>query len=96
MFVVISHFKIKKECVEIFKDVSKELVLRSREDEGNIAFTLNQAIEDETKFCSYSSWEDKMAFDDHNHTEHMIKILPQLAVLCEVQPQLHVFNEICY
>ena len=83
-------------AIEEFKETARELVLKSRAEEGNVCYTLNQSCADENTFAFIECWKDEAAIRFHNGTEHFTGILPKLAALCEEGAPADLFTEIEY
>ena len=47
MITIIAKQIIRKDCIEQYHALAKELVEKSRAEEGNISYTSNQSIQDE-------------------------------------------------
>lgn len=88
--------KVKADKVEELKNVAKELVAKSNEEEGNVFYSLNQSIADPTCMAFIECWKDQAAIDFHNATPHFTSILPQVAAMCEEAPVVDLFNEVEY
>ena len=96
MIKIVALMKAKPECVDAFKKTAEELVKKSRAEEGNIFYTLNEQIGDPETVLLIDSWEDQAAIDHHNATEHFTKTLPKLAALCEKSGPTWFFTEVEY
>lgn len=81
MIKIIAKQVIKKECLDKYHALADELVQASRKEEGCIAYSSNQSVEDERVHCFLETWRDQAAIDAHNATEHFTRIVPQLAGL---------------
>ena len=84
------HFVVKMsvapENVEVFKALAAPLVEKSRQEEGNIFYTLSVSKKDPCCLTFLECWKDKAAIAFHNETEHFTRILPQLLTLCDGNP----------
>ncbi|MBA2654454.1 MAG: antibiotic biosynthesis monooxygenase [Gammaproteobacteria bacterium] len=49
----------------------KELMTKSRQDEGCIIYNIHQSTDNHQEFVLYSLWENREAFERHNQTPHM-------------------------
>ena len=86
--------KVKAECVDTFKALTKELAEKSREEEGNVSYSLKELIGDHTTLASIEIWKDQAAIDTHNATEHFTGILPKLAELRASAEPVNLFTEV--
>ena len=66
-----------------FLAIAKELVAKSRAEEGNISYTLNQNIKKPNVLTFIEIWKDKEAIESHNASEHFNSALPKLQAICE-------------
>lgn len=89
MIKAIARCVIKKEEIDTFLEVAKELVERSRGDEGCIEHKLYQDNEDETVFFFVEAWENHECIDKHYQTEHIRELGPKIDATFEKQMELH-------
>jgi quinol monooxygenase YgiN len=61
---------IKADKVDAFLEFSKDLIVKSRAEEGCISYTLYQDPNDKTKFFFFEEWKNQAAIDFHFSTEH--------------------------
>lgn len=94
MIKIVAVMKIKGECLGNFKALAKELVEKSRAEEGNISYSLNELIGDPTTLAFIEIWKDQASIDIHNATEHFTSILPKLGELCESAQPVNLFTEV--
>lgn len=59
----------------------EELVQKSRNEEGCIAYNLFQDKKDDTILTVIEEWESKEALEVHKNTEHFNRIVPLLGIL---------------
>ena len=69
---------IKEEYQEEFLKLTKELIILSREEKGNISYHLYQDINDDSHFTFIEEWQNQEAIDEHNQTKHFTTIVPQI------------------
>lgn len=96
MIKIVARTRFKEECVETVKELAKELVLKSRAEEGNISYTFNQNIQDPGVLTMIECWKDKDAIDAHNASEHFQTIFPQMAQYAAEKPTIDLYVEIDY
>lgn len=94
MIKIVAKMNVKPECVDAFKAAAKELVEKSRAEEGNVAYGLHEQIGDPTKLAFIEIWRDQAAIDFHNATEHFTRILPALGEFCEGEGDIALFTEL--
>ena len=96
MLKVIARSRIKPGCKDEYMSKVRELVERSRAEEGCISYTLNQSQSDPNLVSFFEEWKDQAAFDFHKQTEHFTSILPELSKLREDGPPAEIFTEISF
>lgn len=96
MIKIVAKMKVKEAEVEKFKSTAKELIEKSRAEEGNVFYSLNQSNEDDQMFAFLECWKDQAAIDSHNATEHFTTILPKLGDLCEETQPVELYTEVEY
>lgn len=94
MIKIVAKNHVKPECVQAFKDTAKELIEKSRAEEGNIFYTLNVSRNDPNTLVFIEDWKDQEAISFHNQTEHFTSILPKLAEMCSGAGEVELFDEI--
>lgn len=94
MVKVVAKTRVKAECVEQYKALTKELVEKTQKEEGNISYTLNQSTADERVFAMIEVWQNDEALKAHMASEHFQKIIPQLGPLAEEGYPLEIYNEV--
>ena len=93
MIKIIAKMLVKESEVEHFKELSKELVEKSRAEDGNFSYALNQSIKDPRTLAFIEFWRDQEAIDAHNASEHFRRIFPQTRALCE-KMSIDIFREL--
>lgn len=78
MIKIVAENYIKEEYREEFLKITKELIILSREESGNISYHLYQDIHDESHFTFIEEWKNQEAIDFHNQTKHFTTIVPQI------------------
>ncbi len=94
MIKIVARQVIKKECLEQYYTLVRELAEKSRAEEGNVFYTSNQSREDERVHAFIECWKDEEAIKLHNATEHFTRIVPQLAELFDEPETVELYNEI--
>lgn len=91
---IVAKMPVAEENVEIFKSLAAELVEKSRQEPGNLFYSLNVHKKDPCLLTFIECWKDKEAIKAHNASEHFVRIFPQLAALCTEQPSAEMFAEV--
>ena len=94
MIKIVAKMRVKPDKVEEFKATAKELVEKSRAEEGNVFYSLNVSTADPCVLAFIECWKDQAAIDFHNATEHFTGILPKLAEFCESAQPVNLFTEV--
>ena len=94
MIKIVARQVIRKDSIEKYHELVKELVEKSRAEEGNIAYTSNQSTADERVHCFLEIWKDQEAIDIHNATEHFTRIIPQLGELFDGPEMVDLYTEV--
>ncbi len=94
MIRIVARQVIKKDCIEKYQGLVKELVEKSRKEDGCLSYTSNQSLSDERVHCFIEDWQDQAAIDAHNATEHFQRIIPQFATLFDDKEQVELYRQI--
>lgn len=94
MIRIIAEHIIKKECIEQYHQLAKELVEKSQQEAGCISYVLEQSIEDERVHAFIEEWADQEAIDIHNQTEHFKRIIPQLGQLFDEKEDVKMYHKV--
>ncbi len=94
MIKIVATQKVKADKIEEFRAAAKELIKRSREEEGNVFYGLHQSLKDPTVLAFIECWKDQAAIEAHNATEHFKAALPKLGALCEAPGEVTLYNEL--
>jgi len=71
--IISAHVFIKPDKVDAFLAATKDLIEKSRAEEGCISYSLYQDPQDKTKFLFFEEWKNQAAVDFHFSTEHFKK-----------------------
>ena len=69
--------------VEEYLSLAREVVVETRKEKGCIMYTYHQDINDPSILTTIEEWEDEEAIKQHNKSEHVLKIVPELRKLRE-------------
>lgn len=81
MIKIIARNTVLEGKKEEFISIVKELVEKSRAEEGNISYDLWEDINNTNVFTFIEEWKDRAAVDEHNASEHFTRIVPQIRQL---------------
>lgn len=81
MIRIIARSTIKEGKREEFLSLVKELVEKSRAEEGNVYYDLCEDINNPNVLTFIEAWKDQNAIQIHNASEHFTRIVPQTGEL---------------
>lgn len=94
MIKIVSKSVIKDEKREDYLKLAKELVEKSRQEQGCISYGLFQDINDESVFTFIEEWQDQKAIELHNKSEHFTRIVPLLGGFRIGKGELNLYKEV--
>lgn len=68
----------KRGMEDYVKHFLTDLMIKSRQDKGCIAYNIHQSTDNPQEFMLYSLWRDKKSFENHNQSFHMQEFKQQL------------------
>jgi quinol monooxygenase YgiN len=92
MMNIVAQFNLKEGAKAPFIDLAKELILKSKEESGNISYDLFEDLNDENKVAFIEEWLDKEAHALHRETDHFTRIVPLLGALQEGPAQVSFYR----
>ncbi|WP_461204829.1 putative quinol monooxygenase [Clostridium sp. DL1XJH146] len=93
MLKIVAKNFVKKDKVDEFKELCKELVASTLKEEGNISYELFQDIEDPTILTFIEEWENAEVLAIHAKSEHFTRIVPMLGKLTEKEMQISKYTK---
>lgn len=96
MLKIVARLTVRKERIEEFKKTAADLIKKSRAEDANIFYTLNQSAADEQRFAFIECWKDRDALKSHGASEHFTKTFPLLQALAESSEPAEIYEEIEY
>lgn len=72
MIIIQAYLQVRPEKRGGFLEQAEFLVEKSREEAGNLAYTLYEAVEEPNAFVVLEKWKDQAAVNEHNHTDHFV------------------------
>lgn len=79
---------------QTFIETAKELVEKSRMEEGCIAYSLHEDMNDGNILTFIEQWKDQEAIDLHNQSEHFTSIVPKLGELSVGAGEVNLYKEV--
>jgi quinol monooxygenase YgiN len=94
MIKVVAKCKLKPDVkVEEYLRDARELVAETRKEEGCITYALHQDINDPSIITMLEEWVDEEALNQHNKTDHVNRIVPELRKLRE-STEVNIYREV--
>lgn len=93
MIKIVARNIVQHENKDKFIELSKELILKSRKEEGCISYSLYESTDG--KYLTFiEEWKDEKAIEIHNNSEHFTSIVPQLSELIDGDMDVSIYREI--
>ncbi|WP_042464185.1 putative quinol monooxygenase [Neobacillus dielmonensis] len=94
MIRVVCKGKLKPEAnIENYLSLAREVVQETRKEKGCIMYTYHQDINDPLVLTTIEEWEDEEALQQHNQSEHIKRLVPELRKMRE-STELNIYREI--
>ena len=90
--IIAAHLTLKSEKMESFINYTKELIEKSRAEEGNISYTLYQNPTDPVKFIFFEEWMNQEAIELHFATAHFQDFEQVLANYVAEPPVITIYD----
>ena len=94
MIKIVAKMIVREDAIEQFHALARELVEKSRAEEGNVSYSLNQSVADKKVHAFIEIWKDQAAIEAHNTSEHFTRIVPQLAKYLEINYPVEHYTEV--
>jgi len=94
MIKIVAKSVLKDGQEETYLQLAKELIEKSREEQGCISYGIFQDIKDASIFTFIEEWQDQKAIDLHNNSEHFTRIVPLLADLRIGNGEINLYKEV--
>ena len=85
---------IRPECIEEYYKLIFELIDRTREETGNISYTLYSDSEHKGEYVLIEEWQDKESLSAHFKTPHFTTIVPQIQKLQTKPSVVNVYSKV--
>ena len=79
--------------IEEYLIMARELVSETRKEKGCTAYALHEDINDPTIITTLEEWTDEEALNQHNKSEHVLKIVPELRKFRE-STEINIYREL--
>lgn len=94
MIKVVCKIKLKPGVkADEYLRMAREVVTETRKEKGCITYTINEDINDPTILAMLEEWENEETLDEHNRSDHVVKIVPELRKLRE-STELNIYKEV--
>ncbi len=94
MIVVVAVMKAKKGMEREMEDALMNIVPKVAEEEGTLAYALNQAKKDPCTFLMYEKYRDKDALNHHSSTPYFAELFEKIAPLLDGAPSIEIYKEL--
>ena len=78
MLKVIARGELKPGAIEVLTPLYRELIEKTRQENGCVEYGFYIDVADETKGCFVETWASDEALQAHTQSEHFTRIFPQL------------------
>ncbi|EKN62639.1 antibiotic biosynthesis monooxygenase [Neobacillus bataviensis LMG 21833] len=94
MIKVVCKAKLKQGVtVEEYLKIAREVISETRKEKGCITYTIHEDIHDPTILTMLEEWVNEEAINQHNQSEHVLKIVPELRKLRE-STEINLYREV--
>ena len=94
MIKIVAVNNLKDGMRDEFIKTAQELIKKSREEDGNISYSLFEDIKNPNVLTFIEEWKDMEAIEFHNNTEHFKRIVPLLAEFKEGASNVTLYKEV--
>ncbi|WP_211232600.1 aminoacyl-tRNA hydrolase [Brachyspira alvinipulli] len=93
MIKIIAKNPVKQENKSKFIETAKELIEKSRKEEGCISYSLYESTDG--KYLTFiEEWKDEKAIESHNNSQHFKSIVPKLGEMLDGEMDVVLYKEI--
>lgn len=94
MIRVVCKAKLKPGVnVEEYFILARKVVTETRKEKGCIMYTLHEDLNDPSIITTIEEWENEEDIKQHNKSEHVVKIVPELRKLRE-STEINLYREV--
>ncbi|OOM77281.1 putative monooxygenase YcnE [Clostridium puniceum] len=94
MIKIVAKSIIEDDKKDTYLQLAKELIEKSRKEEGCISYGLFQDINNASVFTFIEEWKDQKAIEIHNNSEHFKRIVPLLGELRIGKGDVNLYKEV--
>ena len=94
MIKVVARTLVREECIEAYQALAKDIVEKTRQESGNVFYSMNQSVEDKRLHAMIEAWESMEALQAHMASEHFRRIVPQMAQYAEEKYPPELYAEV--
>lgn len=94
MIKIVAKGKLKPNVkVEEYLQFARELAIETNKEKGCISYVVYEEINDPSIVTMIEEWVDEEAIKQHNSSEHVLKIVPELKKLRE-SVEINLYREV--
>jgi len=94
MITIVAKSIVKEGKLEEFKVLTKEMIEKSRKEEGCLSYNLYHDVHNDHILTFIEDWKDMETIDLHNASEHFTRIVPQMKALREPGSEVNLYQSI--
>lgn len=94
MVIVVAKNFIQEDKINEAIELYKELVEKTRKEQGCIKYELCQDTQNPTILTMIEEWEDRDFLEKHFKTEHFTRIVPMIGKLLARDKEVNIYNKI--
>ena len=94
MIISTARDYIRVECVDQYLKLISELIDRTREEKGNISYTLYADQDNPGEYVLIEEWQDQTSLDQHFKTPHFTGIVPEIQKLQSAPTVVNVYSKV--
>lgn len=93
MIKIVAKNPVKQENKAKFIETVKELIEKSRAEEGCISYNLYESLDG--KYLTFiEEWKDEKAIETHNNSDHFKSIVPKIRELTDGEMDTVLYKEV--
>ena len=89
---IVALFRFKENHLFDAIELLKKLVIETRKEEGCLAYTLYESLEERNTFMMVENWQDQLAIENHNQSPLLQKFVHKIADYSTKAPDLKIFD----
>jgi quinol monooxygenase YgiN len=93
MIKVVAKSVMQKEKLPEVLKLFEELVAKTRQEKGCVAYDLFEAASDPATLTIIEEWESQARLDAHTQTEHFKTLFPEINKSCSVPFEITLYNK---